>query len=399
MRRILVAVPVLLVSLVAVPAAAATSSAAPSSSSPPSSGASPIRLVLPAPTGRQPIGTVSLHLVDRSRPDPWVPTQQARELMIQVWYPARDVRSTPPAPWVSPALAAVLAPPGAGYVLPVTHAHLGAPAAPGRHPVVLYSPGFGVERTAGTAVAEELVSHGYVVVTIDHTHDANLVEFPGGRTEPQTIPEPTDPADADAIIAKALRARVDDTRFVLDRLGTIAHGQNPDVDGARIPRGLPAALDLGRVGMLGHSLGGATAAEVMYEDGRVLAGVNLDGTQSGAVLDGGLDRPFLLVSSEGNGRDTDETWTKLWEHLRGPRLELQLRDSGHLSFTDYQVLYPQAGVPADQLQPQFGTIDPRRSVLVQRAYLLAYFDRYLRDRPSRLLNGPSTRYPEMRFLP
>ena len=43
--------------------------------------AAPPRLTLPPPTGPHRAGTVSLHLVGRSR-----------ELMVSVWYPARDVR-------------------------------------------------------------------------------------------------------------------------------------------------------------------------------------------------------------------------------------------------------------------------------------------------------------------
>ena len=85
--------------------------------------------------------------------------------------------------------------------------------------------------------------------------------------------------------------------------------------------------------------------------------------------------------------------------LRGPRHELQLRDSGHMSFTDYQVLLPQAGIPPADLVDGFGTIDGGRSVRVQRAYLLAFVDRYLGGRPGALLSGPSAAYPEMRFLP
>ena len=35
----------------------------------------PLRPTLPAPTGHHRIGVVQLHLMDHSRPDPWVPTQ------------------------------------------------------------------------------------------------------------------------------------------------------------------------------------------------------------------------------------------------------------------------------------------------------------------------------------
>jgi hypothetical protein len=40
------------------------------------------QLTLPKPTGPQRVGTVSLHLVDKSRPDPWVSAESARELMV-----------------------------------------------------------------------------------------------------------------------------------------------------------------------------------------------------------------------------------------------------------------------------------------------------------------------------
>jgi hypothetical protein len=45
------------------------------------------RLTLPTPTGHLQLGTVSLHLVAPSRPDPWVPKDRVRQLMIQIWYP------------------------------------------------------------------------------------------------------------------------------------------------------------------------------------------------------------------------------------------------------------------------------------------------------------------------
>ncbi|OLB73621.1 MAG: hydrolase [Actinobacteria bacterium 13_2_20CM_2_71_6] len=351
------------------------------------------QLVLPDPTGHERIGTVSLHLVDRSRPDPWVTTDPVREIMVQIWYPATDVRAYPRAPWVSPGVAARLIPPGSQVILPTTHAHVGAPVDEGRHPVVLYSPGLGLERTSSTSLVEDLASHGYIVVTIDHTHDARFVEFPNGRIETSAIPEPADPADGERIITKALGVRVADTRFVLDQLAAINRGSDPDAERRPMPRGLAGALDLSRVGMFGHSLGGAAAAETMYEDARVKAGLDLDGTLSGPVVTAGLDRPFLLMGSPGG----DDSWTALWAHLRGPRLELHLAGSGHLSFTDLQVLLPQAGVPPEAMVPSFGTIEGQRAVTVQRAYVRAFFDRYLCHGSGKLLAGPSPRYPEMRF--
>src|SRR5689334_25342539 len=52
----------------------------------PAAAADTIRL--PAPTGRQPVGTTSLYLKDTSRADPWVPSVPYRELMVSLFYPA-----------------------------------------------------------------------------------------------------------------------------------------------------------------------------------------------------------------------------------------------------------------------------------------------------------------------
>ncbi|GAA1640246.1 alpha/beta hydrolase family protein [Actinoplanes couchii] len=334
-------------------------------------------LVLPHPTGRAHVGTAVAHLVDRSRPDPWVAFEPYRELMVQVWYPARTIRGHRRADWVSPGIAAIVNPPGTGLELPVTHGYVGAPPAPGRHPVLLWSPGYGLERTSGTALAEDLASHGFVVVTIDHPHDAGWVEFPDGRIATRAAPTPTTPAEEEQLLQTVLDVRVTDTRFVLDRL-----------------RDLPAApaMDLSRIGMFGHSMGGATAAGVMLADRRVRAGLDMDGSFTGPVIDAGLDRPFLMFGSQTHGGEQDETWTRTWSHLRGPRYWIELAGSAHLSFTDYQVLFPQIGLPADQIEQTVGTIGGERSVAIQRAWVRAFFDRHLRGRA-----GPLPRFPEISF--
>jgi predicted dienelactone hydrolase len=66
---------------------------------------------------------------------------------------------------------------------PITVAHHGAPVhqREGGWPVVLYSHSLGSERFETTCLVEELASRGYIVGTIDHIHDAGVVELPGGR--------------------------------------------------------------------------------------------------------------------------------------------------------------------------------------------------------------------------
>jgi hypothetical protein len=49
---------------------------------------------------------------------------------------------------------------------------------------------------------EDLTSRGYVVVTIDHTHDATEVEFPGGRVETVTLPPDTEAVNTEAVAVR-----------------------------------------------------------------------------------------------------------------------------------------------------------------------------------------------------
>jgi len=62
--------------------------------------------------------------------------------------------------------------------------------------------------------------------------------------------------------------------------------------------------------------------------------------------------------------------------------------------------YPHCwGAGDEELQGWIGTLDPARAVRIQQAYPLAFFDRHLRGRRARLLDGPSAAFPEVKFLP
>ncbi|MFJ9694136.1 alpha/beta hydrolase family protein [Kitasatospora sp. NPDC101183] len=352
---------------------------------PPPTGLPPIDL--PAPTVGRPIGTVSLHLVDASRQDPFAPAPGPRELMVQLWYPARGGGGRARAPYTTARVAAVLEqrvhldPGTLGRVRPT--ALLGARPAPGALPLLLLGHGRQGTRTNCTALAEELAAHGYLVASIDHTYDAAAVEFPDGRVVQTVLEE--EPADWDAAERKEIAARVGDLRFVASEL----------INGAP---GLPC-VDPERIGVLGHSMGGAAAAEAVRQDGRFAAGLNLDGGLFGSpVPEQGLDRPFLLLTSIAD----HDTWQRWREHQRGWGRQLRQNDSGHLSFTDL----PHAAGPGRFTENTsqefytrlFGTIAPARATAIPRAYVRAYFDRFLRERPAPLLDAPSPRYPEVAFV-
>ncbi|MFI0453773.1 alpha/beta hydrolase family protein [Actinomadura sp. 6N118] len=361
-----------------------------------------VRFTLPAPTGNERVGTMSLHLIDRSRADPWVPDQPIRQLMIQIWYPAATIRGYPQAPWMTPATARAYEQVARLPVFnwPTTAGHRGAPVKrrQGGWPVLLYSHGLGGPRTEATALVADLASHGYIVVTIDHTHDSLVVEFPDGHLEHSATPELTDDNELE-VTTKSVNARVADTRFVLDQLIEINRGHN--AEHRPLPRGLPGAFDLAHVGMLGHSDGGSTTAAVLHDDSRLAAGINLDGTLWTPSAIAGSDRPLLLLGRDEQDRGRDASWATFWTNHRGPKLQLKLTGAAHNAFLDFAMLLPQAapilGIPPNQVVKAAGAINGQRAAAVVRAYVNAYFDCYLRHRHTPLLDGPSPHYTEVQF--
>ncbi|HEY4458223.1 MAG TPA: lipase [Pseudonocardiaceae bacterium] len=380
-----------------------------------------VGFTLPAPTGVLPIGVTQVHLRQPGRADPWVPSVP-RELMISIWYPARPDADGQRTPYLAPQLAdyyrtnppAGLPVGGIDWTAPRAHA---MPATevlsrPGGYPVVLYSPGGGNSRALGTVLVEELVSRGFVVVTVDHTHET-AVAFPGGRLEVSEIP--ANPPDINAAKQLYMDSRVADIRFVLDQLGVIAGGGNPDVDGAELPRGLGRALNLAAMGMFGHSAGGVTASRAVRDDDRLVSGINMEGFfefgENHPEL--GEHDPFLLMGARsdpnyppllGKPRThrTDPLWKEFWAYCKNFRLDLNIPDGRHYTYTDVQSWLPQVttalGMTSDQVVSLIGTVDPERIIAAERAYITAFFEQTLCHRPQGLLAGPSQWFPQVRFI-
>src|SRR6266498_289495 len=148
----------------------------------------------PPPTGPYAIGTLTYHWVDAGRGEVFTADPgDRRELMVQIWYPAKKDPSAPRAPWlqdadaVAPALARLL------FHLPefsfgdfkyvTTNAMASAPMTDDEpsYPVLLFLHGYLGFRQHNTFQVEELVSHGYIVVAIDQPYAAAEVVFPDGR--------------------------------------------------------------------------------------------------------------------------------------------------------------------------------------------------------------------------
>lgn len=346
-----------------------------------------VRWQLEAPTGRDSIGTVSLHLIDWRRWDPLAPSRQRRQLMVQLWYPARARGITKGAPYVEAGVAHVLdrelrVPPGT-FEAVRTHAHPGAAVAfaPRPFPVVLYSHGYGSWRNASTGLVEELVSRGFFVATIDHPYDAEAVEFPNGtiaRIRPIHQPNPplANPLSQwDASVEERLTVRVADVRFVLDALATLDAGGNPDAKGVTLPAHLAGSLDLSRIAMFGHSLGASTMIEAMREDRRIRAGFMMDGPVPRAARFRRFDRPIMLVRSSNVaiGQLVGPSWRDFATGLRGWHRVVSIAGSNHNDFTDLGLVARHNDISSPlRTSLLLGTIDARIAVDQERSYLTSF---------------------------
>ncbi|NKE57340.1 prolyl oligopeptidase family serine peptidase [Lentzea sp. PSKA42] len=357
-------------------------------------------LISPQLSGPFSVGTFDAHLTDSARLDPFQPSKN-RELMVTVSYPAQ--RKGQQAPWLAPGFATaadpILSSPAfldvpAGTVNwsgTLRQARVDAPAVPGKWPVVLFSPGLQAPREFYASTADDLASRGYVVVTVSHTYESLLVEFPGNRVEfGQTDGSPE-------TMKKVIDTRVADMRFVLDK----------------VP-GLHRWADTSRVGIAGHSFGGYTAGETMVRDRRFDAGINIDGAMEhtgdggtyapGEVVTKGLDRPFLLFGGDMGERELSHvdtsltrTWADFWPNQRGWKRDVHLDDGAHFGFSDLQWSVPQiAQVTPERRAGLIGTINPRDALKAQHDYVAAFFDLHLKHRGTKLFDRP--RHPGIRLV-
>ncbi|HEY2285700.1 MAG TPA: alpha/beta hydrolase, partial [Streptosporangiaceae bacterium] len=284
-----------------------------------------------------------MHLKDTSRPDPWAAGVNARELMVSLWYPA-EPSDGPRARYMTPAESelqitsrGITGVPPDGLSTVRTNGVTGA-APQSRHsglPLVVLSPGFTNARSVLTALAEDLASHGYVAVAIDHTYESLATAFPDGRVTTCLARET--PRRGWGFWEKVVAGRAADVSFVLDEL-TGTHLAGPGA----------ALIDPSRIAMVGHSAGGAAAIAALLADSRIQAGIDMDGSTHAPIPEYGLSRPFLFLGKQANytpgGEGSVATWERDWELLTGWKRWLLVAGAVHASFTDLALLADQAGL-------------------------------------------------------
>jgi dienelactone hydrolase len=288
----------------------------------------------PEELGPYPVGVTTTVLVDNARQDD--ATKGPRTTMTEIWYPSTELGEEFPRNKFT------------DYLLKGTHVGIAtavkmafgvdiadldknyeniafrdAPVAEGKFPLVVFSHGNGGFRMQSVFWCEHLASHGYIVVSPDHTGNSaatvvngKLVLHNAQAREQSAIDRPLD------------------VSYIIDTMTKWNAGADSRFTGK---------IDLDKIGAGGHSFGGYTSTLVADSDDRVDAIVPMAAVSPDRKT---TDTPVLTViateddtiGAEGNARIRE-----YYEGSTGPRYSIEFLDGGHYSFSDMA-----------QFQPDFG---------------------------------------------
>jgi len=203
---------------------------------------------LPRMTGVHKVATVNYTYTDMSRVETFTNTGENRSVNVEFWYP-KD--------------------------------------AGGKYPLVLFDHGSGGVKTSNTSTFMELASNGYVVCSIDHPYHSLFTKGSDGRlitADPAYLQEYMNLNNGNyteeekyKLQQKWMNLRTADIHFVLDTI----LAQSEDANSEAVYQ----LIDAEKIGLMGHSLGGESVAQVARERDDIDTVINLDADLGGEYLD------------------------------------------------------------------------------------------------------------------
>jgi dienelactone hydrolase len=357
-------------------------------------------VAIPKPTGSNAVGFRSITLTDQSRNVTIRGRSIPRVLTLDVWYPTLSTTGLKAEPYTEKALAKALAQfqkiPDIGGEKP-SYAFQNAIIKAGLHKVIVFNHGYGSFSKQNFSNAQELASHGYLVMSIGHpgeslsakNQDGTLLEFDDTSLSYQSImAEQKNPKTLATALGTALdkqrkatnltefnqasyeltlvspynalesqlRDWVLDTRFVIEHLNS--------VEGA----------DAKNVVLMGHSFGGTTTLELAKQNiPGVVAAINLDGAWLSYQADSSaLNVPLLALLSTQNqlqGQDLGlhGTFDQMLQTNSSAAYLIEIAGTAHMNFTDLNF------VPILRyLTPILGNVNTKRMANWQNNAILEF---------------------------
>ncbi|MFT4537451.1 MAG: dienelactone hydrolase, partial [Saprospiraceae bacterium] len=261
----------------------------------------------------------------------------------------------------------------------------------GQFPVLIFSPGIYSNASAYYAVIEEVVSHGYIVLNINHTYESTGSLFPDGsikyfdleydkRTNNQDMAdmawramegyrnaddEDQKYAVSEDILRKYIAADITirwskDISSVIDELlsGTLFSF-------------LSEHMDASKVGVFGHSQGGSAAGQATLDDDRIKAGMNIDGVQWGNMIDTILGKPFCVVSADWESSHPNFNKYAYRNRSTSDFYSVKILGTGHSNFMDIPLMIKLSAIN------EAGTINPKLGYTITTETILSFFGKHL----------------------
>jgi pimeloyl-ACP methyl ester carboxylesterase len=260
-------------------------------------------------------------------------------------------------------------------------------------PQLLFSPGLGQTRLVYSAILSAVASAGFTVIGVDHTYAPKAVEFPDGELAIGNQEQRLDwsaPETIYSVMQSMMPVQAADLNDILEaaQLGNLPS--------------LPKYTDKLKVGIFGHSLGGALVAHVLATDTRYVSGVNYDGPMSRASENPGFDKPYLALGQEYLLTGNDSSWDDLWSHLTGWRSQFSINGSQHETYMDLPliggILNLREKANTSLYDTKFGRIDGRRAFELLWSYTTTMFGFTMKGRSHEFLQSNSARYPDAVLL-
>jgi dienelactone hydrolase len=314
----------------------------------------------PKVTGTHPVATITYTYTDPNRVETFTNTGENREVNVEFWYP-KDVG--------------------------------------GPYPLVVFSHGTSALKLSNYSTFVDLASNGYVVCSIDHPyHSLFTVDNKGHRAiiDNAYLQDYMKVANGKYNAAtnyklnhEWMALRIADINFVLD---TILANVKDSGSGA-----VYRLIDPQKIGLMGHSLGGESSAQVARQRDDIGAVVNLDADMAGEYVDFVNGRevlndtvypvPILNILADDLFRMIavipDAKDTVAVEHVMATAphaYEVHLAGTNHFSVTDMPLISPFLVTMLNASVPNAGgqMTDPLSTIETMNDLVLKFFDAYLK---------------------
>lgn len=354
---------------------------------------------LPNPTGKYTVGSQYLHLKTDRVEDITPNTSDKRELMIKVWYPSTNSgekeKYLTSADKEGFALKYGLPASAFNYLKYVnTHTYKDAKIANGKFPVLIFSHGYNSKANGYYALLEEVVSHGYIVLAINHTYESVGSLFPNNEIryydndynrkinnkemaslaweiseKYKNTPNWKERHNAIKNGIKNYSAAIINDRWSEDIVSVIENLENWNENTF-----LKNHLALQSIGVFGHSQGGAAAGESIIKSTSVKAAINLDGVQWGNMIDTTMHKPFALISSDWAKEHPNLNEHAYYNGSTKDFYNAKILSSGHSNFMDVPLMINLSAVN------EAGSINPVKATKITTEFVVSFFDKYLLDK-------------------